>query len=79
VYTTQSTWIVRVIELRPKQITEVSTSPGGFTQTTRDYAIGDLDNELALMAMLRAPPARNARTSSRRSHQHRGRVPGQAD
>jgi hypothetical protein len=46
--------IARVIELRPKQV--VSTSPGGFTQTTRDYAIGDLDNELALMAMLRALP-----------------------
>jgi hypothetical protein len=44
--------IARVIELRPKQITEVSTSHGGFMQTTRDYAIGDLNNELALMAML---------------------------
>jgi hypothetical protein len=48
--------IARVIKLRPKQITEVSTSPGGFTQTTRNYAIGNLDNELALMAMLRALP-----------------------
>jgi hypothetical protein len=48
--------IARVIELRPKQITEVSTSPSGFTQTTRDYAIGDLNNKLALMAMLRALP-----------------------
>jgi hypothetical protein len=47
---------LRVIELCPKQVTEVSTSPGGFTQTTRDYTIGDLDNELALMAMLRALP-----------------------
>jgi hypothetical protein len=26
--------IARVIELRPKQITEVSTSPGGFTQAS---------------------------------------------
>jgi hypothetical protein len=48
--------IARVIKLRPKQVTEVSTSPGGFTQTTCDYTIGDLNNELTLMAMLRALP-----------------------
>jgi hypothetical protein len=49
--------MARVVELRPQQITEVSASPGGGTaQTTRAYAIGDLDNELALMAMLRALP-----------------------
>jgi transposase InsO family protein len=48
--------IACVIELRPKQIMEVSTSPGGFTQTTRDYAISNLDNKLTLMAMLRALP-----------------------
>jgi hypothetical protein len=50
--------IARVIKLRPKQITEVSTSPGGFTQTTRNYAISDLNNELALMVMLCALPCK---------------------
>jgi hypothetical protein len=48
--------MVRVVELRAKQITEVSTSPGGSAQTTRAYTIGNLNNELALMAMLRALP-----------------------
>jgi hypothetical protein len=51
--------IARVVELCPQQITEVSASPGGGTaQTTRAYTINDLDldNKLALMAMLRALP-----------------------
>jgi hypothetical protein len=49
--------IARIVKLHPQQITEVSASPGGGSaQTTRAYAIGDLDNELALMAMLRALP-----------------------
>jgi hypothetical protein len=49
--------IVRVVELRPAQITEVTASPsGGSTQITRAYAIGDLDNKLAFMAMLRSLP-----------------------
>jgi transposase InsO family protein len=49
--------IARVVELRPAQITEVTASPsGGSAQITRAYAIGDLNNELALMAMLRSLP-----------------------
>jgi hypothetical protein len=49
--------ITRVVELRPARITESSASPGGGSvQTTHNYAIGDLNNELALMAMLRALP-----------------------
>jgi hypothetical protein len=59
--------IARVIKLRPKQVTEVSTSPGGFTQTTCDYTIGDFNNELALMAMLRALLAGSTRILSCRS------------
>jgi hypothetical protein len=46
-----------VIQLRPEHIPEVSASPSrGTTQTTRAYAIGDLDNKPAAMAMLRALP-----------------------
>jgi hypothetical protein len=52
--------IVCVIKLRPKQVTEVSTSPDGFTQTTRDYTIGDLDK-----------PARPTRTLMRTGSQTR--------
>jgi hypothetical protein len=49
--------IARVVELRPATITESSASPGGGSvQSTRDYTIGDLNNKLALMAMLRALP-----------------------
>jgi hypothetical protein len=49
--------IAHVVELRPATVTESSASPGGGSvQTTRDYSVGDLDNELALMAMLRALP-----------------------
>jgi hypothetical protein len=49
--------IARVVELRPATVTESSASPsGGSVQSTRDYSIGDLNNELALMAMLRALP-----------------------
>jgi hypothetical protein len=48
--------IAHIIELCPKQITEVSTSPGGFMEVTCDNAIGNLDNELALMALLNALP-----------------------
>jgi hypothetical protein len=49
--------IARVVELRPATVTESSASPGGGSvQTARDYSVGDLDNELALMAMLRALP-----------------------
>jgi hypothetical protein len=49
--------IARVVELRLAQITEVTASPsGGTAQITRAYAIGNLDNELALMAMLRSLP-----------------------
>jgi hypothetical protein len=46
-----------VIQLRPEHIPEVIASPSrGTTQTTRAYAIGDLDNKPAPMAMLRALP-----------------------
>jgi hypothetical protein len=46
-----------VVELSPKQITEVTASPsGGSAQTTCACAIGDLNNKLALMAMLRLLP-----------------------
>jgi transposase InsO family protein len=49
--------IAHVVELCPAQITEVTASPsGGSAQITRAYNIGDLDNELALMAMLRSLP-----------------------
>jgi hypothetical protein len=49
--------IARVVELRPATVTESSASPGGGSiQATRDYSVGNLDNELALMAMLRALP-----------------------
>jgi hypothetical protein len=45
--------IARVVELHPATVTESSASPGGGSvQTARDYSIGDLDNKLALMAML---------------------------
>jgi hypothetical protein len=49
--------IARLVELRLATVTESSASPGGGSvQSTRDYSVGDLDNELALMAMLRALP-----------------------
>jgi hypothetical protein len=49
--------ITRVVNLHPATVTEISASPGGGSaQTTCVYSIGDLDNKLALMAMLRAPP-----------------------
>jgi transposase InsO family protein len=49
--------LARVVELRPATITESSPSPGGGSvQATHDYAITNLNNELALMAMLRLLP-----------------------
>jgi hypothetical protein len=49
--------IACVVKLRPATVTESSASlGGGSVQTTRNYSVGNLDNELALTAMLRALP-----------------------
>jgi hypothetical protein len=56
--------IARIVKICSATVTEISARRGGRSvQTTRDYAIGDLDNELALMAMLCALPCELSRCS----------------